>query len=41
MARYNILIPDKCLNCPQFRKDTCVVFSVNIKKYGIPKECKI
>lgn len=40
MKKYND-IPQKCAKCSQFRTDTCVVFSVNVKKYGVPKECSI
>lgn len=29
-----------CDKCPQFSRGTCLVFSVNIYKYGMPKECK-
>lgn len=38
MAKYNA--PEKCKNCPQYSKGTCLVFSVNVNKYGTPKECR-
>lgn len=28
-----------CKDCIQYSKGTCLVFSVNVKKYGKPKEC--
>lgn len=31
----------KCKKCPQQSEGTCLVFSVNIKKYGRPKECRL
>lgn len=29
----------RCETCPQFSKGTCLIFSVNVYKYGKPKEC--
>ena len=31
----------KCKDCPQYSNGTCLVFSMNVQKYGKPKECKI
>lgn len=31
----------KCKKCPQQSDGNCLVFSVNLRKYGRPKECKI
>ena len=31
----------RCEQCPQYSKGTCLVLSVNIKKYGKPKECTL
>lgn len=30
-----------CKDCPQYSKGTCLVLSVNVKKYGKPKECTL
>lgn len=30
-----------CLQCPQYSNGTCLVLSVNVKKYGKPKECTL
>lgn len=32
---------ERCKSCPQFSKGTCLVLSVNVKKYGKPKECTL
>lgn len=32
---------DKCKKCPQYSKGTCLVLSVNVRKYGKPKECTL
>ena len=34
------LTPDICKTCPQYSKGVCLVFSVNVNKYGKPLECK-
>lgn len=31
----------KCKDCPQYSNGTCLVFSVDVKKYGKPSDCKI
>lgn len=31
----------RCYTCPQYSRGSCLVFSVNIKKYGKPKECTL
>ena len=31
----------ECKKCPQYSNGTCLVFSVDVKKYGKPKDCKI
>lgn len=30
-----------CYKCPQYSNGTCLVLSVNVKKYGKPKECTL
>ena len=40
MARKKV-IQNKCENCPQYSDGTCLVLSVNVKKYGKPKECTL
>ena len=30
-----------CEQCPQYSNGTCLVLSVNVKKYGKPKECTL
>lgn len=32
-------VPDLCKQCGQLSHGTCLVFSVNVHKYGMPKEC--
>ena len=34
------LTTEICKNCPQYSKGVCLVFSVNVAKYGKPLECK-
>jgi hypothetical protein len=31
----------RCKKCIQYSNGTCLVFSVNVKKYGRPKECTL
>lgn len=31
----------RCKKCVQYSNGTCLVFSVNVKKYGKPKECAL
>lgn len=31
----------ECNKCPQYSHGTCLVFSVNIDKYGKPKDCRL
>lgn len=39
MARIKDMSPKVCKQCCQFSKGTCLVLSVNVSKYGQPKEC--
>ena len=29
-----------CDKCPQYRDGNCLVFSVNVAKYGKPRDCR-
>lgn len=40
MAAKRETAPHVCRKCPQFSNGTCLVLSVNVRKYGQPTECK-
>lgn len=39
MARVVDKSPETCKKCCQYSKGTCLVLSINVRKYGKPKEC--